>query len=90
MTAQARADIKESEAAIEGYKKEIARLEEEKKAALDAANDRWGEAANAVSEIPIAPLKKDVLLDLFGVGWVPYHLIDAEGQVRELPGYSSE
>jgi hypothetical protein len=89
MTAQARADIEESEAAIEGYKKEIARLEAEKAAALDEANSRWGETANAVGEIQVAPLKKDVLLDLFGVGWVPYHLVEVEGALRELPGYSS-
>jgi hypothetical protein len=90
MTAQSKADIQESKDAIAGYQKEIARLEAEKQAALDDANSRWGEAANAVSEIPVAPLKKDVLLDLFGVGWVPYHLIEMEGGVRELPGYSSE
>jgi hypothetical protein len=90
MTAQSKADIEESKDAIEGYQKEIARLEAENQAALDEANNRWGEAANAVTEIPIAPLKKDVLLDLFGVGWVPYHLVEAEGGIRELPGYSSE
>jgi hypothetical protein len=40
-----------------------------------------------VSEIPIAALKKDVLLDLFGVAWMPFHIVRMGGDVVELPGF---
>jgi hypothetical protein len=88
MTSQAKADIEESKKVIGEMQKEIARLQEEKKLALDEVNDRWGRAANELSEIPVAPLKKDVFLDLFGVAWVPFHLVEVEAAVRELAGYS--
>lgn len=89
MTAQAKADVEESVDAIEDYKKQIAELEKEKTQELQEVNNRWGEIANQVSEIPISPYKKDVLIDLFGVAWLPYHLVQKGDKESELPGYSA-
>ena len=41
-------------------------------------------------EIKVAPLKTAILLDLFGVAWVPYHLVQAGGASFELPGFQVE
>ncbi len=87
LTAQAKADVEESREAIKDLQKQIAALEKEKAQALEEVNNRWGEIANQVSEITLSPLKKDVLLDLFGVAWMPYHLVQIGQQVEELPGY---
>jgi hypothetical protein len=43
-----------------------------------------------VSEIPIVALKKDVLLDLFGVAWVPYNVVKIGPELVELAGFSPE
>jgi len=90
MTEQAKADVEESLDAIQVLKKQIAALEQEKAVTLEEVNDRWGEAANQVREIPLTPNKKDVLLDLFGVAWLPYHLVKVGEQTVELPGFSSK
>ena len=90
LTQQAAEDVKESEKAIEGYKKEIAELEKEKEITLGEVNNRWGEIANQADEISLAPAKKDVLLDLFGVAWFPNYLVQIGEQVVELPAYSHE
>ena len=87
LTAQAKADVEESEEAIEEFEKQLAALEAEKAAALEEVNQRWGEVANQLTEIPITPLKKDILLDFFGVAWMPFHLVKIGEQVEELPGF---
>jgi hypothetical protein len=89
MTSQAKADVDESVDAISDYKKQIAELEKEKAQALEELNKRWGEIANQVSEVTVTPLKKDVLLELFGVAWMPVYHLEAGGENIVLPGYGS-
>ncbi len=88
-TAAAKADVEESLATIEDYKRQIAELEKEKTEALEEVSDRWAESTNQISEIPVTPLKKDVLLDLYGVAWLPYHIVQLGEEVIELPGYQT-
>jgi hypothetical protein len=90
MTAQAKADVEESKDAIAAFEKEIEALEQERDRALQEASSRWGELAAQDSQIEVAVLKKDVLLDLFGVAWVPYHLVKIGQEVVELPGYQGK
>jgi hypothetical protein len=40
-----------------------------------------------VDEIELAPLKKDVLVDLFGVAWLPFYVVETGGGIKELPAY---
>ncbi len=87
MTDKAKADVKESKDAIASLKQQIAELEKEKTAALDAIQDRWGEAAAAQEEIAVRPTKTNVYVELFGVAWVPYHLIQSGAEQYELSGY---
>jgi len=90
LTAKAQADVKESKETIRSLEKEIAALELEANQAVDAVNDEWGEVASQDSEVSISPYKKDILVDLFGVAWVPYHMVRMGGNWIELPGFSSE
>jgi len=89
LTEQAKADVDESVDAIGDYETQIADLEAEKARILQEINDRWGSAANQITEIPIAPLKKDILLDLFGVAWMPYHVVRLGEKTEEMPGYGA-
>ena len=87
MTSQAKADVQESKEVIADLTKQLSDLEAEKAQALQEVNDRWGDLVNEISEIPIVPLKKDVLVSLFGIAWMPYHVIQAGSERFELPGY---
>ncbi|RPI84062.1 MAG: ATP-binding protein [Chloroflexi bacterium] len=87
MTAQAKADVDESKDVIKDLKAQIQALETEKAQALEEAANQWGEAANQVEEISVPALKKDVLVELFGVGWFPYHIVKVGEEIVELPGY---
>jgi hypothetical protein len=88
LTEQARAEVDESLEALAEMKKQLAALEKEKATALEEVSRRWGQVANQVSEETITPLKKDVLLDFFGVGWVPFYLVKIQDELVELPGFN--
>jgi len=87
MTEQAQADVEESIEAIEDYKEQIADLELELKQAIEEVQAKWADIADDMEEIPVRPYKKDILVDLFGVAWFPYHVIEADEQTLELPGF---
>ena len=90
MTQKAKADVEESLDAIEDYKEDLAEMEAELARELEEIKDRWGEIANEISEIPVKPFKKDVLIDLFGVAWFPYHAVESGGEIIEVAGFSVE
>ncbi|MGW8250878.1 MAG: hypothetical protein ACWGO1_09570, partial [Anaerolineales bacterium] len=90
MTEKAKADIEESQDAIQQYQKEMAELEEEKAQALDEVSQKWSDIVDDMAEISVSPYKKDILVDLFGVAWLPYYVVQVGEQVIELPGYGGE
>jgi len=89
LTVQAKAEVGESVDAIADFKQQIADLEAQREQALSEINAAWGDIALQITEIPVTPYKKDVLLDLFGVAWLPYHVVKAGEELEELPGYDA-
>ena len=87
MTSQAKADVKESLEMIEQYKKEIEDLERDRLEALSEVEDKWRDILEDNIEIPVTPYKKDILMDLFGVGWLPYYVYNDGGREVEVEGY---
>jgi hypothetical protein len=79
--------VKESQGVIADLKQQIDALDKERADAILAVGNRWGQAATDVSVIKIAPLKKDVLVELFGVAWMPYHVVKTGDETIELPGF---
>lgn len=90
MTEQAKADVEESVDAIDQYKKEIQALEQERQQAIDEINDHWGDMVNDTSEVTITPKKSDIFVELFGVAWMPYYLVESSGQIIELPAFGKD
>ncbi len=89
MTEKAKADVEESIEAIEEYERQIKDLESEQAQALQDVNDKWADIADDMIEIPVRPFKKDILVDLFGVAWMPYHIVQTGDRSMELPGYGN-
>ncbi len=88
LTEKAKADIEESEAAIADYKQQIAELEQEKAAALEDVRNKWADIVEEMEEIPVRPYKKDVLVELYGIAWVPHYVIETPQGQEELPGFA--
>ncbi len=87
MTSQAKADVKESLDSIEQFKKEIEDLERDRLEALSEVEEKWREILESNTEIPVTPYKKDILMDLYGVAWLPFYVYDDGGREVEVEGY---
>lgn len=90
MTENARAEVQESIESIAQYKKDIADLQREREELVREISDRWGNVVNDIQEVTVAPKKTDVYVNLFGVAWKPYYLVEAGGETFELPAFGGE
>ena len=43
-----------------------------------------------MSEVTITPKKTDIYVELFGVAWMPYYLVESGGGMVELPAFGQE
>ncbi len=90
LTQKAKEDVEESLAAIEDYERQIKELEAEKALAIEEIKAKWAEICDDETEIPVRPFKKDILLDLFGVAWMPFYVVEEPGRSFELPAFSAD
>jgi hypothetical protein len=81
-----------SKGEIEAMESDLSLLEEneeklvqEYEEAVRQVNEKWARIATTVEEFTVTPFKKDVSIDLFGIGWVPYWFAEVGGQPLLLP-----
>lgn len=87
MTSQAKAELQKREAELDMLEKQLEEIEADHKAALERIHAQWDEIATEHTTAPLAPYKKDIFVDQFGVAWLPYYLVTVKGQTRELPAF---
>jgi hypothetical protein len=87
MTSTAKSNVEESELMVEEYNKQLAELDEKMKEELDAFQESAQDTAGTIREVTINPLKKDIIEEFFGLGWLPHYAFkDGERWVL-IPGY---
>jgi hypothetical protein len=71
---------------------EIAAIEDQEQAlvaeyekAVRAVNEKWAKVATTVEEYVLTPFKKDISVDIFGIGWSPHWYMEIGGQPVLLP-----
>jgi hypothetical protein len=67
----AQEDVRESEAAIAKLQQDLQAVADEYKDALSALSDKWMRALSDVTEVPLAPKKSDIFVDVVALAWVP-------------------
>jgi hypothetical protein len=87
MTEQAKGRVEESQGSIADYRSQIAALQAQFEGDMAQIKQKWAEISDDMTLIRIPPYKKDIMVDLFGVAWMPYHILEAAGQRFELPGF---
>jgi hypothetical protein len=87
LTEQAKGNVEESVQSIEQYKKDLADLLQQREQMAQEITDRWGQAVNDISEVNVTPKKADIYVDMFGVAWLPFYLIQYDSQTAELPAF---
>ena len=88
MTAKAKADIEESKDQIEEFEKDIVELEEEAEEALAEIQAKWAAVAEEISTIPVTPTKSSINVSLFGVAWLPHHIVQVDDDFVLLTGFA--
>ncbi len=87
MTSQARAELEAAEATLESLERQSQELKAQREESLRAAQERWARAVGEITEVSIAPLRKDIYLEVGGLVWLPVYLVAAEGRIIETPAY---
>lgn len=86
-TRQTEEDLQESMQVIREIDAEMDALEERFEQELRQVNEKWAAAANDLQEHVITPFKKDIQMELFGVGWLPHWYATINGQAVLLPAF---
>ena len=86
----AKAEVQESEEAIAQFKKDLNALLREREDMTTEINNRWGSVVNTISEISINPKKTDIYINLFGVAWKPFYIVQSGDETFELPAFGAE
>ncbi|MDX2161736.1 MAG: DUF87 domain-containing protein [bacterium] len=74
-----------NELTLQQLEEEVAQAQEEFQAKLTEVNEKWARIATQNTDYQISPYKKDIQIDLFGIGWIPYWYIVLNGQGILVP-----
>jgi hypothetical protein len=86
----AKEEVQESEEAIAQYQNDLNGLQRERDEMTAEINERWGSLVNEISEVSIKPKKTDIYVNLFGVAWKPFYIVQAGNETIELPAFGAE
>lgn len=86
---QSGTNINENRYMIEQIEQEMAALEAEYEGVMKQIADKWAAIATQRQQYPISPLKKDIYLEIFGIGWLPMWVVNLSGQTLLLPAYQA-
>jgi hypothetical protein len=81
---KAKSDVAESQETIAQLQAQIAAIKQEAQATFQQIKDKWNAAALDIHELRVTPKRSDILVEVFGLGWIPYWQVEADGQRVEM------
>jgi hypothetical protein len=84
MTKKARSDVEEGEVVVDRLHTQIEAVKREAQAAFESSKVKWHNLAQDLKEMRVTPKRSDILVELFGLGWLPYWLIEVDGTPVEI------
>jgi len=90
LTNKAKADVEESIDAIAQHKRDIEIVEKQRQDTVAEINSKWGDVVNDITEVTVTPKKTDIFVNLFGVAWMPYYVVQTGAETIELPAFGAE
>lgn len=84
---QTEMDISESHDVITELEREMVELEAEYERVLKDINEKWAKTAATIEEKTLTPYKKDIAVDLFGIGWIPHYYANTGGYPLMIPAF---
>ncbi len=86
----AKAQVQESQETIDRLSADLESLEKERSTIEAEITKRWGSIVSEVDEITVKPKKTDVYVNIFGIGWAPYYIVQTNEGALELPAFGAE
>jgi hypothetical protein len=86
-TRQTEEELTESQQVIREIQAQMDKLEAQLEQQLKAVNEKWAKIATDIQDYPIPALKKDIQIELFGIGWLPHWYVEINSQPLMLPAY---
>jgi hypothetical protein len=90
LSQQARAEVDASLASVDFLKQQIEEKQASRVEIIESANQRWAAMVNDFSELQIRPKKNDVYVQVFGVAWRPFYLVESGQEIIELPAFGRQ
>jgi len=90
MTAQAKDKLENEKKDVEDAIENLEAMQKEMDAAIAQLEQEWAAKGSDITEIVITPLKKDIFVELFGVAWVPYYVVDVDGNKHKIQAFGSK
>ncbi len=87
MTAKAKSDLQQETADLQALQRDLERTQAELAEKLREVDERWGNTAERVSEVPLAPTRSNIYVERFALAWLPHHIVEGGGQYLVLPAY---
>lgn len=89
MTSQAKDKLENEQKDVEDAIENLEAMQKEMDVAIAQLDKEWAAKGSDLTEIVITPLKKDIFIELFGVAWVPYYVVEVEGRNQRICAFSS-
>lgn len=86
-TRQTEEELSESRDVIRELQAQMDKLEGQLEQQLKAVNEKWAKTATDIQDYLIPALKKDIQVELFGIGWLPHWYVEINSQSLLLPAY---
>lgn len=86
---QTKEDLAESHSTIRETEILMDELQKEFEQVLQTINDKWAQIATQTADYVINPYKKDINLELFGIGWIPHWYVVINQQGALLPAFTA-
>lgn len=87
MTSTAKASVEESQQMIELYTQQLAELDQQMEAEIAALQENTENIAVSIREVVVTPQKKDIVVEVFGLGWLPNYAFKGPKGWVLVPAY---
>ncbi len=87
MTSKAKSDLEASEQDVKNVEAEMKSMEADMTEELKDVGERWDAAVDQVTEVPVAPYKKNIFIEAFGLIWLPDYAFEMDGGWMTVPAF---
>jgi len=90
MTSEAKNKLENEKKDVENAIENLKAMQEEMNRAIAQVEKDSVSKVSDISEIIVTPMKKDIFIELFGVAWVPYYVVEVDGRNQRICAFGSK